>query len=705
MPVTPAASSGSRGCSRRRFTGSLGSGSNQRRVDPRAPARDERLGGPDLHRHLLQPVGKRVRVGMVAVAAAQRGSRARPAAHRPSSPSCRRDSVSLAALAGGHAERVVVDARAEDREHRRPIDSPTRGVHIHHVDLVDSEVPALQRVPGAELLRVSLFEASAYLRHNGVVKYGRLRHRDARRCMAPLPRRWRSDDAPTRERVAASILENGPSTAAALAERLDLTPAAVRRHLDHLVAEGAVEAREPRIYGTRGRGRPAKVFVLTDSGRDTFNQAYDDLAVSALRFLREAGGPEAVAEFARRRTAELEERYRAAVQAATAAERAEALAEALTGDGYAASVRSGARRRPAVPAPLPGRPRRRRVPAAVRGRDRSLRPPARPSRPAPGDHRPRRRRLHHQRPCRAAEHCDASARHRKQSAHPPRPGGPLHDIDRAAQPRARGPRPLRVRLGRLRPRRRHRAARSQRVRRTRHLRRCKSEPQWMLDLRLKGLKLFDRKPMPTWGSDLSAIDFDNIKYFVRSTEKQATSWEELPEDIKNTYDRLGIPEAEKQRLVAGVAAQYESEVVYHKIREDLEEQGVLFLDTDTGAARARGHLQGVLRLGHPGRRQQVRRAQHLGVVRRLVHLRAEGCPRRHPAAGLLPDQHREHGPVRAHADHRRRRRLRALRRGLHRADLHAPTRCTRPSSRSSSRRAPAAATRRSRTGPTTSTTW
>jgi Fe-S cluster assembly protein SufB len=109
----------------------------------------------------------------------------------------------------------------------------------------------------------------------------------------------------------------------------------------------------------------------------------------------------------------------------------------------------------------------------------------------------------------------------------------------------------------------------------------KNEPQWMLDLRLKGLRLFHRKPMPTWGADLDTIDFDNIKYFVRSTEKQATSWEELPEDIKNTYDRLGIPEAEKQRLVAGVAAQYESEVVYHKIREDLEEQGVLFLDTDT----------------------------------------------------------------------------------------------------------------------------
>ncbi len=110
----------------------------------------------------------------------------------------------------------------------------------------------------------------------------------------------------------------------------------------------------------------------------------------------------------------------------------------------------------------------------------------------------------------------------------------------------------------------------------------KNEPEWMLNQRLKALRMFGKKPMPNWGSDLSGIDFDNIKYFVRSTEKQATSWEDLPEDIKNTYDRLGIPEAEKQRLVAGVAAQYESEVVYHQIREDLEEQGVIFVDTDTG---------------------------------------------------------------------------------------------------------------------------
>jgi Fe-S cluster assembly protein SufB len=109
----------------------------------------------------------------------------------------------------------------------------------------------------------------------------------------------------------------------------------------------------------------------------------------------------------------------------------------------------------------------------------------------------------------------------------------------------------------------------------------KSEPQWMLDRRLKALSIFDKKPMPSWGSDLSGIDFDNIKYFVRSTEKQAASWDDLPADIKNTYDKLGIPEAEKQRLISGVAAQYESEVVYHKINEELERQGVIFLDTDT----------------------------------------------------------------------------------------------------------------------------
>src|ERR1043165_9137245 len=94
-------------------------------------------------------------------------------------------------------------------------------------------------------------------------------------------------------------------------------------------------------------------------------------------------------------------------------------------------------------------------------------------------------------------------------------------------------------------------------------------------MRMKGHKLFGRKPMPTWGAELDTIDFDNIKYFVRSTEKQATSWEELPEEIKNTYDRLGIPEAEKQRLVAGVAAQDEAGGVSHPINEGAGRRGGL----------------------------------------------------------------------------------------------------------------------------------
>lgn len=109
----------------------------------------------------------------------------------------------------------------------------------------------------------------------------------------------------------------------------------------------------------------------------------------------------------------------------------------------------------------------------------------------------------------------------------------------------------------------------------------KNEPKWMLDMRLKAFRIFERKPMPSWGADLSDIDFENIKYYVRASERPATSWDDLPEDIKNTYERLGLPEAERQRLVAGMAAQYESEVVYHKINEELEKLGVIFLDTDT----------------------------------------------------------------------------------------------------------------------------
>jgi predicted ArsR family transcriptional regulator len=146
-------------------------------------------------------------------------------------------------------------------------------------------------------------------------------------------------DQPTRERVARSILEQGPSTAAALAARLDLTPAAVRRHLDHLVAEDAVEARDPRPAGTRGRGRPAKVFAITDHGRDRFDQAYDDLAVEALRFLAETGGDEAIRAFADRRMSFIEERFADVLSAQPDLTPAEALARVFTDEGYVASVR------------------------------------------------------------------------------------------------------------------------------------------------------------------------------------------------------------------------------------------------------------------------------------------------------------------------------------------------------------------------------
>jgi predicted ArsR family transcriptional regulator len=148
-------------------------------------------------------------------------------------------------------------------------------------------------------------------------------------------------DAPTRERVARVLLELGPSTAAVLADRLHLTTAAVRRHLDHLVAEGALESREPRVAAGRGRGRPAKVFAITDLGRERFDQQYDDLAVQALRFLAETGGDAAVHEFARRRVAGIETHFDAIVTADPSLAPTQALAEALTQGGYAASVREG----------------------------------------------------------------------------------------------------------------------------------------------------------------------------------------------------------------------------------------------------------------------------------------------------------------------------------------------------------------------------
>jgi len=151
--------------------------------------------------------------------------------------------------------------------------------------------------------------------------------------------RHEAGDAPTRQRVARSILEHGPSTAAALGERLALTPAAVRRHLDQLLAQGAVEAREPRLASGRGRGRPAKVFALTEGGHAHFEQQYDDLAVQALRFLAETGGEEAVKAFAERRVAFIEAEFADVLADDPRLTPVQALAQVLTTEGYAASVR------------------------------------------------------------------------------------------------------------------------------------------------------------------------------------------------------------------------------------------------------------------------------------------------------------------------------------------------------------------------------
>ncbi len=110
----------------------------------------------------------------------------------------------------------------------------------------------------------------------------------------------------------------------------------------------------------------------------------------------------------------------------------------------------------------------------------------------------------------------------------------------------------------------------------------KEEPAWMREFRLKSLDYFLARPQPTWGSPLLAeVDYDNIHYFVRASEKSSRTWDDVPDDIKRTFDKLGIPEAER-KFLAGVGAQYESEVVYHQVREDLEKQGVVFMDMDSG---------------------------------------------------------------------------------------------------------------------------
>jgi len=173
----------------------------------------------------------------------------------------------------------------------------------------------------------------SHLRDNGVVK-------TAQTPTSGVGDRQRAD-LRTRERVAALLLELGPQTAAALGTRLGLTAAGVRKHLDAMLAEGTIVAREQRVYGPRGRGRPARVFALSEAGHAAGPSAYDDVATDALRFLAETAGEAAVEAFARRRIGELEARYADRVAHLPLEDRPAALADLLSQDGFAATIESG----------------------------------------------------------------------------------------------------------------------------------------------------------------------------------------------------------------------------------------------------------------------------------------------------------------------------------------------------------------------------
>ena len=198
----------------------------------------------------------------------------------------------------------------------------------------------------------------------------------------------------------------------------------------------------------------------------------------------------------------------------------------------------------------------------------------------------------------------------------------------------------------------------------------KGEPDWMTRFRLRALNLFERKPMLDWfAKNMPTIDFNDIYYYIKPTSGQVNDWDMLPDNVKATYEKLGIPEAER-KFLAGVTAQYESEVVYHKNRDELAEQGVLFTDMDTAVREWPDLVKPYFGSIIPPNDNKFAALNSAVWSGGLVHLRTAQHPRRDAAPGLLPDQRREHGPVRAHADHCRRGFLGALRRGLLGADLH-----------------------------------
>ncbi len=160
--------------------------------------------------------------------------------------------------------------------------------------------------------------------------------------------------------------------------------------------------------------------------------------------------------------------------------------------------------------------------------------------------------------------------------------------------------------------------------------------------------------MPThWASkDLEAIDFDKIRYYLSGGVQPKRSWEDVPEDVKRTFERLGIPEQER-RFLAGVEAQFDSEAVYSNIKKAVGEQGVIFVGSTEGLKESSGNFPEMVRQSHPDRRQQIQRAQLRRLQRRLVHLRAARSESEASAAGLFPHQRRELRSVRAHPHHLR----------------------------------------------------
>ena len=190
----------------------------------------------------------------------------------------------------------------------------------------------------------------------------------------------------------------------------------------------------------------------------------------------------------------------------------------------------------------------------------------------------------------------------------------------------------------------------------------------MLQFRLRAYEHFVKRAMPTWTDGLDRIDFDKIVYYRKPSEREEKSWDDVPEQIKATFERLGIPEAER-KFLAGVGAQYDSEVVYHSVKEELTKIGVVFMGTDQALIEYPEIFRKYFGDRRPAGGQQVRRAEQRRLVGRLVRLRPEGRRGPAPAPGLLPDQRREHRPVRADTDRRRRRRQGPLHRGLHGPDL------------------------------------